>query len=223
LNEETPHEGLQRFIEAHVEAEIEQAVGRLRSHLRPKDQLTFIFIGDYDLSFLGMPVERIEAFQICREAGTPAQITRWKILEAVRQLRKQSKKITQAAIASLASVSQPAIAKIATQFGGWKSLKKILLALLDPFNSGSNNFSGLTEEERWLAQTYIPMCLSDPPEEAIEQLGSIVQVYGMKGFLRFLCACDAKAQAKLLALMLRAFGADIANELLISTRQKDPC
>jgi hypothetical protein len=53
LDKENPHEGLQRFIQAHVEAEIEQAVGRLRSHIRPEEQLTFIFVGDYDLSFLG--------------------------------------------------------------------------------------------------------------------------------------------------------------------------
>jgi hypothetical protein len=35
------------------------------SHLRPDEELTFIVVGDYDLSFLGMPIEQIAAFEVC--------------------------------------------------------------------------------------------------------------------------------------------------------------
>jgi hypothetical protein len=160
LDKQNPHEGLQRFIQGHVEAEIEQAVGRLRSHIRLSEQLTFIFVGDYDLSFLGLPVEQIEAFQISPLAGTPAQITRWKILETVRLLQDKREKVTQQAIALQAGISQPLIAKIAAQFGGWKRLLKILLALLNPLYSASNNFPELGEEEKWLAQSYLPTLLN---------------------------------------------------------------
>lgn len=73
---------------------------------------------------MGQPVEQVEAFQICREAGTPSQITRWKIMEAMQTLQDQGAKLTQDAIASVAGISQPLIAKIATQFGGWMALKK---------------------------------------------------------------------------------------------------
>jgi hypothetical protein len=204
LDKQNPHQGLQRFIQGHVEAEIEQAVGRLRSHIRPSEQLTFIFVGDYDLGFLGLPVEQIEAFHICPEAGTPAQITRWKILEAVRLLKDQREKLTQRAIALTAGISQPLIAKIAAQFGGWKRLLKILLALLNPLYSASNNFPELGEEEKWLAQTYLPTLLDEPPLIAVQGLGEVIQVYGVEAFLGIMSAASPQTQAKLLALMMQA-------------------
>ena len=219
LDKEHSHPGLQRFIEDTTQAEIEQAVGRLRSHIRPNEELTFIFVGDYDLSFLNLPIEQVEAFQICPEAGTLAQISRWKILEAMGLLKQQGEKITQGAIASVANISQPLIAKIATQFGGWGQLKKLLLALLDPFYSDSNNFDAsstglqrdpmtssgqaLDDDEKWLAQTYLPILLDEPPEEAVENIGQIIQGYGISAFLRILGVSSLPTQAKLLALMLR--------------------
>ena len=215
LDKDNPHEGLQQFVEAHTQAEVEQSVGRLRSHLRPNEQLTFIFVADYDLSFLDLPVEQVEAFQIAPEAGTPAQITRWKILEAVRQLRGQGEKVTQQAIASLAEISQPAIAKIATNFGGWKRLSKILLALLDPFYSGSNNFSELTDEETWTAQTYLPCLLDESQEAAVRDIGAIIEIYGISAFLRILSATTPHTQARLLALVIRALPANFQCELLV--------
>ena len=204
LDKENPHQGLQRFIQAHVEAEIEQAVGRLRSHIRLSEQLTFIFVGDYDLGFLGLPIEQIEAFHICREAGTPTQITRWKILEAVRLLQDKREKVTQQAIALTAGISQPLIAKIAAQFGGWKRLLKILLALLNPLYSASNNFPELGEEEKWLAQTYLPTLLDEPPLIAVQGLGEVIQVYGVEAFLGIMSAASPQTQARLLALMMQA-------------------
>ncbi len=205
LDKETPHEGLQRFIESLTEAEIEQSLGRLRSHIRPNQELTFIFVGDYDLSFLSLPVEQIEAFQICPEAGTEAQITRWKILEAVRLLKTQEKKITQQAIASSAGISQPLIAKVASQFGGWKHLSKILLALLDGFNSVSNNFPALTDDEKWIAQAYLPGLLDEPPEVAVQEVGLVIRAYGVSTFLRILAASTPQTQARLLALVIARF------------------
>ncbi len=204
LDKETPHEGLQRFIESLTEAEIEQSLGRLRSRIRPNEELTFIFVGDYDLSFLSLPVEQIEAFQICPEAGTEAQITRWKILEAVRLLKTQEKKITQQAIASSAGISQPLIAKVASQFGGWKHLSKILLALLDGFNSVSNNFPALTDDEKWIAQAYLPGLLDEPPEVAVQEISQVVRVLGIRAFLRILTAATLQTQARLLALVMQA-------------------
>ncbi len=221
LDKKHSHPGLQRFIEDTTQAEIEQAVGRLRSHIRPNEELTFIFVGDYDLSFLGLPIEQIEAFQICPQAGTLSQITRWKILEAMRLLKQQGQKITQGAISEYAGISQPLIAKIAAQFGGWGRLKKILLVLLDPLYSDSNNFDAsstrlqrdpmtssgqaLDDDEKWLAQTYLPILLEEPPEEAVQNIGQIIQGYGISAFLRILAVSSLQTQAKLLALVLRGF------------------
>jgi hypothetical protein len=214
LDKDNLHQGLQRFIEAHTQAEIEQATGRLRAHLRSCEQLTFYFVGDYDLSFLGVPVEQVEAFQITPEAGTPAQITRWKILEAIRLLQNQGQKITQIAIAASSQISQPLIAKIASQFGGWGRLKKLLLALLDSLYSDSNNLASLSDEEKWLAECYLPLLLNDPPEVAVEQMRSIIQAYGFRVFGVIVAAASPQTQARLLALVVQALPVGIQLELL---------
>jgi hypothetical protein len=215
LNGQTPHEGLQQFIEAHTQAEIEQAVGRVRSHLRPNEQLSFIFVGDYDLSFLSMPVEQIEAFQIAPEAGTPTQITRWKILEAARTLDSQGKKLTQDAIASLIGKSQELISKIASELGGWMRLKKLLLVLLDPLYSGSNNFPELTDEEKWIAQTYLPGLLEDEsPETAVQEIAEVIRACGVSGFLQILIAATPQTQARILALVMQALPINFQLELI---------
>jgi hypothetical protein len=219
LDKETPHEGLQQFIKVQTQAEIEQSVGRLRSHLRPSEQLTFIFVGDYDLGFLGCEVEQVEAFQIAPEAGTPAQITRWKILEAARTLNSQREKLTQEAIAFLIGKSQELISKIAKQFGGWRRLRKLLLALLDPLYSGSNNFEGLTDEERSLVQDYLApvidvsvAAITEPQspealEDSMEALNAtILQCIGLLGFSNFLegvRGMSISSQSHLLWVILR--------------------
>ncbi|MEW6490934.1 MAG: hypothetical protein AB1589_00050 [Cyanobacteriota bacterium] len=213
LNEELLLEGLQRFIDAHVEADIEQAMERLRSLIRPDEQLTFYFVGDYDLSFLGMPVEQIEAFLIAPEAGTAAQITRWKIQEAFGQLTLSGEKITQQKLALEANVTQGRLSQIAAEFGGWGVLKKILAALLDGFNSTTNNFSGLSEEERWLAQTYLPLVVNEMHIEALSEIGIAVKAYGVKGFLRILQSCSLPTQVRLLSRIFEEMPEGVQQEL----------
>jgi hypothetical protein len=213
LNEELPCEGLQRFIDAHVEADIEQAMERLRSLIRQEEQLTFYFVGDYDLSFLGVPVEQVEAFLIAPEAGTAAQITRWKIQEAFGQLTVSGEKITQQKVALEADITQGRLSQIAAEFGGWGVLRKILAALLDGFNSVTNNFSGLSEEERWLAETYLPLVVNETHPEALSQIGIAVKAYGVKGFLRILQSSPLPTQVRLLSQIFSAMPEAVRHEL----------
>jgi hypothetical protein len=105
------------------------------SLIRSDEQLTFYFVGDYDLSFLGVPVEPVEAFLIAPLAGTALQITRWKIQEAFGQLIGSGEKITQQKLALEADITQGRLSQIAGEFGGWKVLRKILAALLNGCNT----------------------------------------------------------------------------------------
>jgi hypothetical protein len=212
LNEEFLGEGLQRFIDAHVEADIEQAMERLRALIRHEEQLTFYFVGDYDLSFLGMPVEQVEAFLITPEAGTPLQITRWKIQSAFGQLTLGGEKITQDKLALEANITQGRLSQIAAEFGGWKVLKKILAALLDGFNSVTNNFSGLSEEERWLAQTYLPLIVNETHSEVLSEIGIVVKAYGVKAFLRILGSCSLPTQVRLLSRIFEVMPEGVRQE-----------
>lgn len=213
MNEELPSEGLQRFIDAHVEADIEQAMERLRALIRQEEQLTFYFVGDYDLSFLGVPVEQVEAFLIAPEAGTAAQITRWKIQEAFGQLTVSGEKITQDKLALEANITQGRLSQIAAEFGGWGVLRKILAALLDGFNSAANIFSGLSEEERWLAQIYLPLVVDETHLEALSEIGMAVKAYGVKGFLRILQSSSIFTQVRLLSRIVEVMPEGVRQEL----------
>ncbi|HEY9832928.1 MAG TPA: hypothetical protein V6D26_20410 [Stenomitos sp.] len=213
LNEELPGEGLQRFIDAHVEADIEQAMERLRGLIRPCEQLTFYFVGDYDLSFLGVPVEPVEAFMIAPLAGTAVQITRWKIQQAFRQLMVSGEKITQQKLALEADITQGRLSQIAAEFGGWQVLKKILAALLDGNNSEINNFLGLSEEERWMAQTYLPLVVDETHPEVLSEIGMAVKAYGVKGFLRILQSCSIFTQIRLLSRIFEVMPEGVRQEL----------
>jgi hypothetical protein len=219
LDKENPHEGLQQFVEKHTQAEIEQAVGRLRSHLRPDEELTFVFIGDYDLSFLGMPIEKIAAFQIAPEAGTPAQINRWKFIEAACTLTSQGKKLTEDAIAVLIGKCQATVHNIADQLGGWKPLRKLLVLLLDPLYSDSNNFETLTDEEKSLIDEYlapvidalVPAISDQQSPEGVEQCldaltATVLHCIDLLGYPKLLegVRCmPVSTQANLLSVFLR--------------------
>jgi hypothetical protein len=186
---------------------------RLRSLIRPEEQLTFYFVGDFDLSFLGVPVEQVEAFLITPEAGTAAQITRWKIQEAFKQLTGSGEKITQQKLALEADITQGRLSQIASEVGGWQVLRKILATLLDGFNSVTNNFSGLSEEERWLAQTYLPLVVDETHPEALSEIGIAVKAYGVKGFLRILQFSPLPTQVRLLSQIFEVMPEGVRQEL----------
>jgi len=198
------HEGLQNFIEGKIQAEIEQAMGRLRAHNRQREQLTFVFVGDYDLSFLGLPVEQIDAFEFCPEAGTAAQQTRYHVLQAFKQLTEDGAKITQSSLAGAIGKSQALIAKLAREMGGWRRLKKILLVLYNSLYRESNNFAeglvGLTEDEQFLVREYLP-CLtySQSPDETVGELLSLLKGMGAASMTRILTSASPECKAHILA------------------------
>jgi hypothetical protein len=215
------HEGLQNFIESKTQAEIKQATGRQRPYNRQREQLTFIFVGDYDLSFLGLPVEQIDAFEFCPEAGTAAQQTRYNVLQAVKQLAEEGAKITQVAIAGVIGKSQALIAKLAREMGGWRRLKKILLVLYNSLYRGSNNLAdgleGLTEDEQFLVREYLPyLTYSQSPTEVIDWLGDLLKHSGAASFERMLSAVSSECKVYILAAVALAMNPNGGEVLLLS-------
>ncbi|MBH8556153.1 hypothetical protein I8751_28225 [Nostocaceae cyanobacterium CENA357] len=129
--------------------------------------LTFYFCADYDLSFLlaelpGVKLEVVDASDFYIEAGSRDQQTGHAIVNAFTQLWQSHQKIGQTAIASLADVSQAWVSRFTQRWGGWQRFKKILLLLLDSLYSGSNeNFTDMSEDERWLAREYFPILITE--------------------------------------------------------------
>ena len=213
LDKQNPQSGLQRFIQAHVEAEIEQAVGRLRSHIRPEEQLTFIFVGDYDLSFLGMPVEQIEAFELCYEAGTQQQKTRWAIWQAYLQLRQQVKDGTEVGLnqlARLVGITKGRLSQIAHEFNGWAGLQRCLDLLFNSLYNNPKHPLMVDEDVYWLAKEYLPLVLELPPLEALLEVATLIRTQNIEGFKQILAAATLETKSKLLS----AFGALMPMEVM---------
>jgi len=211
--------GFEQYYQNLINEQITQLIGRQRCHRYPDEQFVVYLVGNpnQDIRFLtsqyGLTVEAVEAFQLCPECGTEIQITRWRILEAARMLLEQGQKITQQAIATLANITQGRLSQIAAELGGWQALKKILAALLGVYR-GTNNFSDLTDEEKWIAQSYLPIVLGEPPEVAILEVGQIIQAYGISAFLRILMAATPQTQVRLLVLVMQALPVSLSAELL---------
>lgn len=212
LSKDNPDPDFQQFVESRTQSEITQAIGRLRAHLRPDEQLTYYFCGDYDLSFLELPVEQAEAFTITPEAGTAGQQTRWVLLQAARQLAEVGQQMSQASIATAAGLTQGRISQIAGEMGGWKVFKKILAVLLRTLYSTPNNLEPLGEEESWLAKTFLPLVFDGPPEQALKEVASLLQVYGEQAFELILVAMPRELRPRLLSLLVGLLPPDVQQE-----------
>jgi hypothetical protein len=181
-------------------------VGRLRSHIRQEEQLTFIFVGDYDLSFLGMPVEQIEAFELCYEAGTPQQKTRWAIWQAYLQLRQQLKDPTEIGLnqlARLVGITKGRLSQIAHEFNGWAGLQRCLDLLFNSLYNNPKHPLMVDEDVYWLAKDYLPKVLELPPLEALLEVATLIRTQNIEGFKQILAAATLETKSKLLS----AFGA----------------
>ncbi|MBD2095934.1 bifunctional DNA primase/polymerase [Trichocoleus sp. FACHB-591] len=124
-SEESADPEFREFVRQAILADIKQAIGRLRAHLRPDEQLRVIILGDFALD---IPVTLIKASDITPEAATKEERTITAIKRAVATLKEQGKKITQQAIAELVGVTQGYISRF----------RELLQTLLNP-NSKSNN------------------------------------------------------------------------------------
>ncbi|MEM6399534.1 MAG: hypothetical protein AAF757_04780 [Cyanobacteria bacterium P01_D01_bin.116] len=207
-------DSIQEFITAMTDAEIVQEGGRLRSNRRKQEQLTFYFCADYDLSFLGdyfpgATLTKVDAFNITPTAGTQNQQTKLGILEAAKELINRGAKLTQQAIANTAEITQGTVSKIASQFGGWSSLKELFQTLLDSLYSDRNNFDGAefsSPEKECIPGLieYLPSLAAPQVSvlEALEALVEVLSVMGEKVFRAILHNLDPATRGKLLGKVL---------------------
>ena len=90
-------------------------------------------MSSYTPKLEGCQFERKRAFEITPVAGNLTEQSRWRLMEAVRYFQEEGvdvAKLTQKAVAKVSGHSRSRIAQIATEFGGWKMLKKLLAVLI---------------------------------------------------------------------------------------------
>ncbi|MEC4818662.1 MAG: hypothetical protein SAK29_36115, partial [Scytonema sp. PMC 1069.18] len=208
------HENIsfEEFVDSFVRAEIIQEAGRLRSHLRPLEQLVYYFIGDYDLEFLskvmpGIVLEKISSVEISHEAGTKNQRAIWLVSSLFSTIFKQgNKKPKQEEIEELSKLesetwgmTQGRISQIGKQFGGWLVFTNLITELLSSFlEPNQSDITQFDEDERWIKDVYLPLLVHAgeiQPILAVKEVIELISVYGWQTFRKLLgsVAIDIKA------------------------------
>lgn len=180
------------FCRRRILADIHQAIGRLRSHRRPGQQLRVYFIGDYPLD---IPVTLKKASDITPEAATKTERVEIAIRGAVQKLKDAGQKITQQALAQIVGVTQGYISRF----------KKVLQTLLSNSNSQSNNFGEQPYEhgeQEWVIQKYLPLLAESPPDELLLGVLTTFEVYGQEVWRHIWDATPAAAQVKILQALM---------------------
>jgi len=212
---------LQQYINEHVEDELFQEIGRLRA-ARREEELSIYILSEFPLDNVvarleGCQFEQKDAFEITPAAGDKGQQTRWNLMEAVEQLIKEghdAAKLTQEKVAdkmtaSGGGINRSRIAQIAKDFGGWKVFRKMLVALIYKSLRTANN---LSEQEKWLAETYLPLEIQEGADP-LKEGAFVVKNYGVKAFQTFLESVPLKTQNKWLTKLLRLLPSEVVNEL----------
>ncbi|MBD2772517.1 hypothetical protein [Iningainema tapete] len=204
---ESVGEKFQRFVDWATQAEIKQAIGRLRSHNRPMQQVYFYFCADYDLSFLSPQVECVKASDITIEAGSLDEKSWWKVKNAVKELWEIGQKITQSAVEAVSGISQGYISKLATEFGGsWKEWLKIFLSLLNTSYTTRNNSEyescRIPEEAHSIVCTVMELLTQyDDPDVLLKEIFSWQKYLDNQYWEWILETTPLKLQAKIIAAL----------------------
>ncbi len=223
------------FVDSFVRAEIIQEAGRLRSalragaklsHLRPREQLVYYFVGDYDLEFLseampGIVLEKISSVEVSPEAGTKNQRAIWLVSSLFSTIFQQgNKNPKQKEIENLSKlesesggITQGRVSQIGRLFGGWSIFAKLITELLSIFlESHESDITQFDEDERWIKDVYLPLLVHAgeiPKVEAVKEVIELVSVYGWETFRKILKSVALDIQVKIFEYVASMIPEDI--------------
>ncbi len=194
------------FCRRRILADIHQGFGRPRAHRRPEQQIKVYFVTDYPAN---IPVTLKKASDITPEAASKVERVEMAIRSAVQQLKDTGGKITQSTIATIAGYSQQYISRF----------RVLLQTLLDnsysksskngepppPANESSPEPQN-PDEMQWMSRDYLPLLAESPPQEILEGLLTLFEVYGQRMCRQVWDATSANVQVKILQTLMFTFG-----------------
>ena len=214
---------VQDFIDSSTRAEILQEIGRLRSHLRMDESLTFYFVGDYDLSPVlaelpGVKYTRQDAIEVSPMCSAGKERTKLMVLNAVGNLisrgvikPKQEDVVAELeAHSPLGSVTQGYVSQLMKDLGGWRAAKNLIRNTLDAvaLEGKRPRTENSFEDEEWIISTYLPLIASiaiTDPVEAVKELVDIALVHGWNKFKEFVSQIEHGLQQQLVELVLEIY------------------
>ena len=213
----------QEYIDGLVDAEILQEIGRLRSHLRLDESLTYYFVGDYNLSNVisqlpSVRYTRLEAVEISPMCAGGEQRATLMVMTAIGNLlsrgiiapKQREVEAELQANSSIGKVKQERISQLMKHFGGWRAAVELIRNTLAAVASrGCKPSTGNAfEDEQWIITTYLPLiaqtAVSDPVQAARE-LVDIAIVHGWAKFKEFLAQVEYGLQQQLVELVLEMY------------------
>jgi hypothetical protein len=197
-----PQSEFEAFVQWTTNAEILQAEGRLRAHLRPHQKLRFYFCADCDLP-AELNAQQIRAIDVTPEAGTNPEQLWLKITDAFQKIYEDlGRAPTQTEITNKIGIRQSYLSKLFNQFaGGWKEWLKIFQSLLDtPYR-----FWNISDpDSQALAETYLPILAHHPPDDLLKEFYDIIEALGWQGWQRILGFTAFDTRSRLARAMIDA-------------------
>ncbi len=213
------------WIERVMLGELEQTVGRPRPHRRPDDDINIHLIDEYSSSeiaylkakFPGATFEFHACEDVCLEAATKGtQLTARfdAIIKNLIQLGDIAK-TTAAQVGESLGVTHGRISQLCKErWGmGFREFKRLLISLLGIDNRKINE-TELSEEEKWIANHYLPYLVEDWQDgevsepEMIDGLVTVAKSFGEKAFRRIIQASPPLIVAQLIKSLFVQFGVD---------------
>jgi hypothetical protein len=223
-------DGFSDYYDKLIRAEMIQLVGRQRAHLFPDRKFILYIVGtNQDVSYLSqeynIQVTNREAVDLCVDAGSAGERTYRRILDAARLLISSGNDITQQAIADQIGKCQKSISKTITKVcGSWSKFKSLVLSLLDIYREGTKLEDGITEaqledelphEDALAIAELLPYAAGrGSPDTFIEEIVSVVRVYGMSQLRRILNLMPHEARVEVLRSVLAPLGRNFAQLIL---------
>jgi hypothetical protein len=214
---------LQEFIDSEVQAEIQQEIGRLRSHLRKEESLTYYFVGDYDLSAVlaqwpGVKYTSQQAIEVSPMCAAGEERTKLMVMTAIGNLlsrgvvapKQREVEAELEANSLIGQVKQERISQLMKHFGGWRAAVELIRNTLAAVALGGKKPStdNPFEDEEWIISTYLPLiaqtAMTDPVQ-AVRELVDIAIVHGWAKFKEFLAQVEYGLQQQLVELVLEMY------------------
>ncbi len=210
-------DGFEDYYQSLIDAEVTQLIGRCRAHLYPDQQFVIYLVGTgHKIDFvekLGINIVNRHAFELCPEAGTPKQVSQYKIVQSVtRMLQAGRTKITRATLAVSTGLSRDYIKKLISEIGGMMAFKKWVLSLYESYRSSTRFFA----PDSLLADAKIRSWMKLSPVAATKEILKELKTHGWRDFQKYLDQFSIDIQAEIWALIAPLLLPEIACALGVS-------
>jgi hypothetical protein len=148
--------GFKAFVQRAIQAEIHQAIGRLRAHRRPTESLTVVLISNLEMADLN--TQQVAAQALTPDAASKTERVQMAIASAIQTLQASGQKVTQQLVAAITAVPRGTIARY------WS----LFISLIKKSNSKMNNHS--TEPQQIGFNQGVATVLEEVARSPLEQL-----------------------------------------------------